>query len=196
MTIRDPDTATTDRTSDWAPRRMALLAGPAEAVVLVGGILLAAYVFTPTTSFDWMGELEQFGSLRHYSIALGCLLGLVFLWPIWAETTNTVQRVGVGLLGLGFLITGGANAMATVGTRAGDWAIIGILLLFPLALLVYGTGDVYAEMRRRGSKSLLLGLAYVVDLGLLFAGYQLVSYVLVFVILSIWAVVMYLELGS
>lgn len=193
MTTRDPEATPTDRASDWAVRRMALLAGPAEAVVLISGILLAAYVFTPVSSFDWMGELEQFGILRHYSIALGSLLGLVFLWPLWTETSNTVQRVGIGLLGLGFVITGGANAMATVGIRAGGWAVIGILLLFPLALLVFGSGDMYAEMRRRGSKSLLLGLAYLINLGLLFAGYQLISYVLDFVILSIWAVVIYLE---
>lgn len=196
MTTRDPDATPTSQPSGRTPRRLALLAGPAEAIILVGGILLAAYVFTPTSSFNWMGGLEQFGVLRHYSIALGCLFGLVFLWPVWAETTTMAQRVGIGLFGLGLLITGGANALAAGGMQAGDWAIIGILLLFPVALLVFGGGDVYAGMRNRGSKSLLLGLAYIVNLGLLFAGYQLISYVTVFVIISVWAGMMYLELQS
>lgn len=182
-------------TWDWTGRRLALLAGPTAAIVLVGGILLAAYVFTPTPSFDWMGELEQFGVLRHYSIAIGCLLGLIFLWPVWTDAVNTFQRLAVGLFGLGFVITGGANAMAAAGVRAGDWAIVGLLLLFPLTLLLYGSGDVSAEARQRGGKSLLLGVAYLLILGLLFAVYQLVSYVGAFVVLPAWAVAMYPERG-
>lgn len=184
------------RTADWTPRQLARLSGPAEAIVLIVGILLAAYVFTPTSSFNWVGELEQFGVLRHYSIALGCLLGVVFLWPVWEDATSIVQQVGIGLLGLGLVITGGANGMGAVGIRAGDWAILGIILLFPLAFLIYGGGDVRAGARQRGAKSLFLGLAYIGNIALGFAGYQLVSYVGSFVIISIWAVMMYLELQS
>ena len=194
MTTPDSEATASNQTRGWTLRQGALLSGPAEAVVLIGGILLAAYVFTPTASFDWMGDVEQFGILRHYSIALGCFLGIVFLWPVWEDTTNTVQRVGLGLLGLGLAVTGGANALGAVGIRAGDWAIIGILLLIPLAFLVYGGGDIYAGSRRRGVKSLVIGLAYIGDLGLLFAGYQLASYFLIFVLLSAWSVMMYLEL--
>jgi len=175
-------------------RLLAGLAGPAEAITFVGGILLAAYVFSSAPSFDWTGNLEQFGIFRHYSIALGCIFGLVFLWPVWEDARTAVQRAGIGLFGLGFLISGGANAMATAGIRAGDWAVIGLLLLFPLALLVSGGGDVYAGERRRGLGSLILGLVYIGILGLLFSGYQLIAYVGSFVILSVWAIVLYLEI--
>lgn len=184
------------RTDGWTSRRLARLSGPAEAIVLIIGILLAAYVFTPTTSFNWVGELEQFGVLRHYSLALGCALGLVFLWPVWEDAISIIQQAGLGLLGLGLVITGGANAMGAVGIRAGDWAILGIILLFPLALLVYGGGDLRAGARKRGAKSLLLGIAYIGNIGLGFAGYQLISYVGSFALISIWAVMMYFELQS
>lgn len=63
MTTRDPEATATDQPTDWTPRWLALLAGPAEAVILVGGLLLAAYVFSPSPSFDWTGDLDQFGVL-------------------------------------------------------------------------------------------------------------------------------------
>lgn len=198
VTTRDPETAVTDRSSGWTSRRAALLAGPAEAIVLIGGILLAAYVVSPAPSFRWIGgDFSQFGMLRHYSIALGGLLGLVFLWPVWAETTNRIQRVGIGLFGIGWLITAGANALATAGIRAGGWAILGLILLFPLALFVYGGGDFRAGHRQRGSASLLLGSLYlgmvIVFLGVV-SGYELVYYVSAFVVVSVWAILMFLAL--
>ena len=176
--------------------QLARLFGPATLIAFIAGISLAAYVFTPTASFDWTGELEQFGILRHYGLAIGCLFGLIFLWPVWRETTGRVQQAGLGLLGLGFLISGGANAMATAGIRAGDWAVIGILLCFPLGLLLYGGGATYQGDRQHGSKSLLLGVLYVLTLGLLFAGYQLISYVGTFVIVGLWTTVMSLNFDS
>lgn len=176
--------------------QLARLAGPATLIAFIAGIILAAYVFTPTESFNWMGELEQFGILRHYGLAIGCLFGLIFLWSVWQETTERGQYVGLGLLALGFFISGIANAMATAGIRVGDWAIIGLLLFFPLGLLLYGGAVVYGGARRHGSKSLLLGVLYAFALALLFAGYQLVSYVGMFVIVGIWAAVMYRDLRS
>lgn len=198
MTTRDPEATATDRPHGWTPRRWALLAGPAEAVILLGGILLAAYVLSPTSSFRWIGgDFSQFGVLRHYSIALGGLLGLVFLWPVWTEATNRVQRVGIGLYSIGWLITAGANAAATAGIRAGDWAILGLILLFPLALLVYGGGDIRAGHRQRGRASLLFGIVYlgIVLIPLFVAsGYELISYASGFVLVSVWAVMMYVTL--
>lgn len=200
MTTRDPEATATDRASGWSPRRIALLSGAAEAIVLVGGILLAAYVFTPTQSFSWTGDLSQFGELRHHSIALGGLLSLLFLWPVWADATNRLQRFGVGVFGVAWIITASANALAAAGAEAGEWAVIGLILLYPVALLIYGGGDVYAGHRQRGSISLLLGVAYVVNLWLLFPlppappGYELIFYVASFVLVSIWAAAMYLAL--
>lgn len=176
------------------PRRLARLLGPATLITFLAGFLLASYVFTPTASFDWTGELEQFGILRHYGLALGCLFGLVFLWPVWNETTGRGQQVGLVLLGLGFLISGVANAMATVGIRAGGWAVSGILLAFPLGLLGYGGGAVYQGRRQHGGKSLLIGVVYLLILGGLFVGYQLVSYVGMLLTVGVWATVVYLDL--
>lgn len=170
--------------------------GPATLLVFIAGFVLASYVVTPTATFDWTGELEQFGILRHYGLAIGCLFGLIFLWPVWDEASGWGERAGLGLLGLGFLISGVANGMATVGIRAGDWAIIGILLGFPLGLLTYGGGAIYQGGRRHGGKSLLLGVLYLLMFGVLFAGYQLLSYVGMFLIVGIWAAVVYLDLES
>lgn len=181
---------------DWTAVKLARLFGPATPIVFIAGFALAAYVFTPTASFDWVGELEQFGILRHYGLAIGCLFGLIFLWPVWRETAGRVQQVGLGLLGIGFLISGGANAMGAAGIRAGDWAIIGILLCFPLGLLVHGGGSIHRDARQLGSKSLLLGVLYVLDLSLLFAGYQLISYVGTFLIVGMWTAAVYLDLWS
>lgn len=86
--------------------------------------------------------------------------------------------------------------MATAGIRAGDWAVIGILLCFPLGLLLYGGGATYQGDRQHGSKSLLLGVLYALTLGLLFAGYQLISYVGTFVIVGIWTTVLSLDFDS
>jgi hypothetical protein len=163
-------------------------------LAFVAGFILAAYVFTPTATFDRAGELEQFGILRHYGLAIGCLFGLVFLWPVWDKTNGRGQEVGLVLLALGFLISGVANAMATVGIRAGDRAIIGILLCFPLGLLVYGGGTAYQNGRRHGGKLLLLSVVYLLMVGLLFAGYQLPSYVGMFVTVGVWATVVYFDM--
>lgn len=200
MTTRDPRATASERSSGWTPRRAALLAGPLEAIVLVGGILLAAYVFSPTSAFDWTGDLDQFGVLRHYSIALGSLLGMAFLWPVWTDATTRLQRVGVIIFAIALSITAGANAFAAAGIRAGDWAIIGLVLLFPVALLVSGSGDVDAGYRQRGGTSLLLGGLYIVNVWLLLPkapapqGYELTFYVGSFVLVSIWALVMYVSL--
>lgn len=200
MTTRDPEATATERSVAGGPRRLSLLAGPAEAIVLVGGILLGAYVFSPTQSFDWAGDLEQFGLLRHQSLALWGLLGLVFLWPVWENATNRLQRAGSALFGIGFVITAGANALAAAGTRAGDWAIIGLVLLFPLALLLYGSGDLSAGRRQRGGTSLFLGGLYLVNLWLLLPlppapqWYTIISYVGSFVLVTAWAVLLYLSL--
>lgn len=86
--------------------------------------------------------------------------------------------------------------MATAGTRAGAWAVIGILLCFPLGLLLYGSGATYQGDKQHGTISLLLGGLYVLSLGLLFAGYQLISYVGMFVIVGVWTTAMSLTLGS
>lgn len=198
MTTRDPGATATDRPRSLTLRRGALLAGPAKAVVLIGGISLAAYVLSPAPSFRWIGGgFSQFGVVRHYSIALGGLLGLVFLWPVWAEATTRMQRVGIGLFGIAWLITAGANTLAVAGIRAGAWAILGLILLFPLALLIYGGGDIRAGHRQRGSASLLLGIVYlgmvIVSLGVV-SGYELVYYVSAFALVSVWALVMYLSL--
>lgn len=198
MTTHNPEATATDRPRGWTPRRLALLAGPAEALVLIGGILLAAYVLSPTLSFRWIGgDFSQFGVLRHYSIALGGLLGLVFLWPVWAEATNRIQRAGLSLFGIAWLITAGANALAAAGIRVGGWAILGLILLFPLALLAYGGGDIRAGHRQRGSASLLFGILYlgmvIISLGVV-SGYELVYYVSAFVLVSVWTVMMYVAL--
>lgn len=191
MTTRDPEATATDQPTDWTPRRLALLAGPAEAVILVGGLLLAAYVFSPIPSFDWTGDLDQFGVPRHYNIALGGLLGLVFLWSVWAEATTRLQRAGVIAFAIGFVITASANALAGSGIRAGDWAVIGFVLLFPVALLVYGSGAVFAGHRQCGSTSLLLGGLYLINVWLLLPmpptlqGYELSFYVGSFVLVSV-----------
>lgn len=169
------------------------LLGPATLIAFIAGFVLASYVFTPTATFDWTGELEQFGILRHYGLAIGCLFGLVFLWPVWDETTGRGQQVGLVLLGFGFLVSGVANAMATVGIRAGDWAVIGIMLGFPLGLLVYGGGAVYQGRRQHGGKSLFLGVVYLLMFGGLFAGYQLLSYVGMFLTVGIWATAVYFD---
>lgn len=181
---------------DWTAAQLARLLGPSTLIVFLAGFVLASYVFTPVASFDWTGELEQFGILRHYGLAIGCLFGLIFLWPVWDETTGWIQRAGLGLLGFGFLISGVANGMATLGIRAGHWAIVGILLGFPLGLLVYGGGSVYQGARRHGGKSLLLGVVYLLLFGLLFAGYQLLSYVGMFMTVGVWATVVYPDLES
>jgi hypothetical protein len=177
------------------PQQLARLLGPTTLLTFVVGFVLAAYVFTPTATFDWTGELEQFGILRHYGLAIGCLFGLVFLWPVWNEATGRGQQVGLVLLGLGFLISGIANAMATVGIRAGDWAIIGIVLCFPLGLLVYGGGALYQGERQHGGKSLLIGVVYLLVFGGLFVGYQLLSYVGMLVTVGVWATVVYFDLS-
>lgn len=180
----------------WTAEKFARLLGPSTLIVFFAGFVLASYVFTPVASFDWTGELEQFGILRHYSLAIGCLFGLIFLWPVWDGVTGWIQQVGIGLLAFGFLISGVANGMATVGIRAGDWAILGILLGFPLGLLVYGGGGVYQGARRHGGKSLLLGVVYLLMFGVLFAGYQLLSYVGMFVTVGVWTAVVYRDLES
>lgn len=202
MTAQTPEATPPERPHDRTPRRAALLAGPAQALVLVGGMLLAAYVFTPTTSFSWTGEVSQFGELRHLSIALGGLLGLVFLWPVWQNATSRLQHFGIGVFAIAWLITGGANALAVAGIRVGDWAVFGLILLFPLALLIYGGGDVYAGNRRRGSMSLLLGGLYALNVWLLLPlapapdGYALIGYVGSFVLVAVWALLMYLMLRA
>lgn len=184
------------RGEGWTAKQLARRLGPASLIVFIAGFALAAYVFTPVASFDWTGELEQFGVLRHYGLAIGCLFGLIFLWPVWADSLGRIQRVGLGLLGLGFLVSGVANGMGAAGIRAGDWAIIGILLGFPLGLLVYGGGGVYQGARRQGAKSLLLGVVYLGMFGLLVAGYQLLSYVGMFLTVGVWAAVMYGDVAS
>lgn len=200
MTTRDLDATATDRRRRWAPRRIALLAGPAATIVLIGGILLAAYVFSPASNFQWTGDLDQFGILRHYSIALGGLLGLVFLWPVWTDAGSHLQRAGIGIFAIGLGITVSANALAAAEIRAGDWAILGLVLLFPVALLVHGLGDVSAGYRRRGGISFLLGVLYSANIWLLFPaspapqGYELVFYVGSFVLVSAWIVVMAVSL--
>lgn len=203
MTAQTSEATPPERPHDRTPRRAALLAGPAQALVLLGGILLAAYVFTPTASFSWRGEVSQFGELRHQSIALGGLLGLVFLWPVWQNATNRLQHFGIGVFAIAWLITGGANALAVAGIGVGDWAVFGLILLFPFALLIYGGGDIYAGgNRRRGSMSLLLGGLYVLNVWLLLpfppapGGYALIGYVGSFVLVATWALLMYLMLRA
>jgi len=195
MTTRD-GTSTEVVGRSPTPRQLARLLGPTTLITFVAGFVLAAYVFTPTATFDWTGELEQFSILRHYGLAIGCLFGLVFLWPVWNETTWRGQQVGLVLLGLGFLISGVANAMAAVGIRAGGWAIIGIMLCFPLGLLVYGGGAIYQGERQHGGKSLLLSVVYLLMFGGLFAGYQLLSYVGMLVTVGVWATVVSFDLSS
>lgn len=177
-------------------REFARLAAPVSAVVTVGGILLAAYVFNATSSFQWSGDFDQFGVLRHYSIALGSLFALIFLWPVWETTGNRIQQTGVVALGIGLLITGGANALGAIGIRAGEWAIIGLLLLYPVGLLVFGGGDLYGGLRRRGGTSLLIGGLYVASLGLTVSqqGDTVLTYFISFVLLSAWLLVVYLAL--
>lgn len=99
------------RSGAWPTQRLALLAGPAAAVVLTGGRLLAAYVFTSTASFDWTGDPDQFRLPRHASIAPGCLLGLVFPWSVWTGPTNPVRRVGLGLFALGLAYVGDVGVL-------------------------------------------------------------------------------------
>lgn len=181
-------------TGNRANQELTTLLGPATLIAFVAGFVLASYVFTPTATFDWTGELEQFGILRHYGLAIGCLFGLVFLWPVWNETTGRGQQVGLVLLGFGFLISGVANAMATAGIRAGGWAVIGIMVGFPLGLLVYGGGAVNQGRRQRGGKSLLLGVVYLLMFGGLFVGYQLLSYVGMFLTVGVWTTVVYFDL--
>ncbi len=193
MTTRDgSQTAVVKR--PVTPRRLARLFGPITLITFVGSFVLAAYVFTPTAAFDWTGGLEQFGILRHYGLAIGCLFGLAFLWPVWTETTGRVQQVGLVLFGLGFFISGIANAIASVGIRAGAWAIIGVMLCFPLALLVYGGGAIYQNRRQHGWKYLLLAIIYILMFGGLFAGYQLLSYVGMLVTVGIWTTVVYFDM--
>lgn len=177
--------------TDYSLRELARLAGPGSAVVTVGGILLAAYVFNATSSFQWSGEFDQFGVLRHYSIAIGSLFALILLWPVGETASNKIQQTGIVALGTGLVITRSANALGTIGIRSGDWAIIGLLVLYPLGLLVFGGGDLYGGLKQREVASLGPVGLYIATLAWTVSqeGDMVLTYFISFVLISAWVVV-------
>lgn len=162
MTARPPGSATPERATDANQRRAALLIGPVAGAVLVGGTLLAAVLTAPGAWSE-----RAFGDLGlglHASLIVGSVLGVLFLWPVWESTDNAVQRGGVALFGIALvmmtLVNALAGAFADPPDVAGVLGVVGFMAGVPLAMLVYGVGDLVAGLRRRGLASLVLGAGY------------------------------------
>lgn len=162
MTVRDPGTATPDAGVGPLPRRVALLAGPAAAAVLVAGTLLA-FALTPSTASPETA-FDELGLLLHASVVVGGLLGITFVRVVWNDADHLVQRLGVGLFGLALLLMVLVNllgvAVADPPDAAGLLGVLGFMIGIPVAMLVAGVGDLVAGHRWRGLGSLVLGAAY------------------------------------
>jgi hypothetical membrane protein len=183
-------------------QRFAALGGPAMVVLWLGGILVATLL---DPSFGWtsntLAELGRAGQpsalVNDVSVVLGGSLGLLFLWRVWSESTNNVQRSGVAFVGLIVLLL----SVAQLGVQ-NPWlelmALVFILFTLP-ALALHGSGDVFAGRPRRGVLSIWLGIVHILEwqvlsiiLGLSSAIPAYVSLVL----LSVWVLAQYSSLGG
>lgn len=182
--------------------RLARHAGPAMAVLWVGGTLAATLLFP---GFNWTSNtLAEVGTAGQpsapvfdASLVLGSALGLVFLWRLWSASTNHLQRAGLALLGALIALVG--VVQLGVGNPWIELVALAFILLTLPALALQGSGDVFAGRERVGVWSIWLGVVHLL-------GWQVLSIILGYsaavptflsmVLLSAWLGLQHRRLGS
>ncbi|MFC3956889.1 DUF998 domain-containing protein [Halovivax cerinus] len=149
-------------------RRIATNCGLVAPAVAVGAIVLATVVAPPET-FTWRGRaLSDMGrpgtttfALFNGGLIAAGALGGPFVWRVWIETRNGLQRAGavalgaslVGMIGVGVFFLEHTEYYLSTSLHAPA-----ALLTFgagPIAALLYGLGALRAGENRLAASSIL-----------------------------------------
>lgn len=165
-------------------RRIAATCGAVAPIVSLGAVLLATIVASPET-FTWrVRALSDMGRpaartfwLFNGGLFVGGLIGAPFVWLLWTEARNAVERAGVAAF------VGSLAGMFLVGVfflEHTDYylsrslhgpAALAFFGLAPWAHWLVGTGAVLADDRRWGLGSIWIGIGHLLAwLGWLFVG--------------------------
>lgn len=184
----------------WTVERLAAIGGPAMVVLWLVGSIGSTLLYP---SFDWtantfaeVGTAGQPSALVYdTSMALGAILGLVFLWRVWRDAENHLQRAGIGLVGI-LVVLLGVGQLGIQNPWLEAIALTFILLTLP-ALALHGTGDVFADRPRRGVLSIWLGVVHILEwqvLAIIAGLSSAIPTVVSLVLLSGWALAQYATL--
>lgn len=178
-------------------KRFAVLGAPAMAVLWIGGTLIAVLMFP---SFNWTTDtLAQVGRtgeptapLFDGSLFIGSLFGIIFLWQVSKQKTATLQRVGLALMGALIFLVGAGQ----LGFQQPWLLLIVLSIIFgtPVAIGLYGTGEIFAGNLRLGVLSFWLGIAHIMAWSIISNLLEFSSAIPTFatiVLLSIWSLTLY-----
>jgi len=144
--------------------------GVGAALVPMGAILVAT-LFSP--AFSWTGDaLSNLGGaadpaanattilLFNGGLVVGGLLGVGFVYVLFARAAHAAERAGAVAFGLAMI------ALALVGVfpqgRPPHFpAAVSFYLLLSVGLWLYGMGNLFAGERERGLATMLLGVVNI-----------------------------------